>query len=577
MAMRYASYRLGLVIGFAVALIVLAGTTRPLVAQTDLTGEELAERIEAKVRLLSSNDVRTRRDACKDLNDLCDIYKSRAKSCIPALIACLADEDSELAEAAMWGLANCGETALKPLIGCFSSENPLIRKHAVVAISNFAYTDRGLNIDQAIAPMGKLLKDTDAAVRQEAASILVRFRHVEQSTIEGLAAMLKSSIATDRTVALRAISALGFNEGEERLLPLKDSILQSVSDQDADVRVAAVGALWYSGLTPEELLRSLIRALDDPSVAVSGESISELRSLVRESDCSSAVPKLVQLLSVENENLGAVCRLLRDIGPKAKDAIPGLRKALQSSDIYVAASAAEGLWKIDRQVADSIPVLERFLERGDSTDGDRICLTICTLGPAAAPLKKYVIKLLKSGDSFVQSAAVDALGAIMPQDQEAIGLLTECLGNDSMHIVQSATVALGKIGAKAVPSLIEVTKTGSDIQREYAADALGQIGPPAKEAIVSLKNLLKSKHHPTKVWSAIAIGKINASAEVVPMLIEAVLEDESATARQQAAVALGKIGPKAKSAIPALRAALKEEDEALQQAAEEALGMIEGK
>jgi HEAT repeat protein len=284
---------------------------------------------------------------------------------------------------------------------------------------------------------------------------------------------------------------------------------------------------------------------------------------------------LTQLLGTEEQNLTRICVLLGEIGPQAKDAIPALKKTLQSLDVAVVTSAAAALWLIDKQTTESVPALERFLHRGNLTDGPILCDTISTIGPAAAPLTRYVVKLLKSGDWDVQWAAADALGAIVPSDPETIGVLIDFLGHDSNLVAGSSVAALAKVGVKAVPALIEATKSGSARQREFAADALGRIGPPAKDAIETLKKLLKSEHRPCQIWSAIALGKIDSSPDVVPVLIEALLEDESSSVRQQAANALGKIGLKAKAAIPALRAALKEDDEALQQAADEALNIIE--
>ena len=286
---------------------------------------------------------------------------------------------------------------------------------------------------------------------------------------------------------------------------------------------------------------------------------------------------MIQLLGTEEDNLAAVCELLGEIGPKAKDAVPGLKKALQSLEISVVTNAADALWKIDKQTTDSIPALRADSCSGSNlTDGERICDTISTIGPAAAPLTKYVVKLLKSGDWDVQWSAADALGAIVPSDPETIAVLVDFLGHDSGLVAGSSATALAKVGVKAVPALIEATKAGSARQREFCGRTpLGRIGPPAKEAIEPLKKLLNSEHRGSRVWSAIALGKIEGSTEVVPVLIEALLEDESPSVRQQAAVALGQIGAKAKAAIPALRAALKEDDEDLQQAAERALAIIE--
>jgi len=361
----------------------------------------------------------------------------------------------------------------------------------------------------------------------------------------------------------------------ERVHVFKDLIVQCLQDEEPQVRGQAVAALEVSGLTPVDQVSFLIGALKDSSIQVRGDGIAQLLDMPDDVDRSASVPQLIKTLGDEDDNLVNVCELLGKIGPQAKAAIPALKKSLQSLEVSVVANASKALWLIDKQASDSVPALERFLQRGNLTDGEIICDAISTIGPTAAPLTKYVVKLLKSGDWDVQWAAADALHGIAPQDPETIGVLIDFLGHDSSLVAGSCAAVLGKIGVKAVPALIEATKAGSASQREYAADALGRIGPAAKDAVEPLKKLLKNEHRPIQVWSAIALAKIDGTADVVPTLIEVLLEDKSPATRQQSAVALGNIGPKAKAAIPALRAMLKEEDEALQQAAEEALKAIE--
>jgi HEAT repeat protein len=554
----------------------LATITQFAVAQDELSDAELEKLIQTQVQQLSSGELETRRKACEELNDLCETYESRAKHCVPALVKCLAEEDERIANFAMWGLTNCGPPAVKPLIECLTSKNPLARKNTATTIFQISWTRPEVNVEEARAPLRKLLGDPDASVRQESAAALGQIGDTDPSTVDQLVELVKSSIVTDRIAGLRTMFLFRHNEEvRERVRFYKDVIVQSLQDEESQVRIQAIVALEVSGLAPTDMVPLFLHALEDSTVDVRGAAVSGFLNFPNEIDRSAAVPKLIQLLGTDQENLTRVCELLGKIGPKAKEAVPALRKALQSLEVSVVASAAKALWLIDKQSDDAIAALERFLQRGNLTDGEIICDTIGTIGPAAAPLTKYVVKLLKSGDWDVQWAAADALGVMAPNDAETLGVLVDFLGHDSNLVAGSSAEALAHNGVKAVPALIEATRSGSARQREYAADALGRMGPAAKDAVEPLKKLLKSEHRPCQVWSAIALAKIDGSADVVPVLIEALLEDESVSTRRQAAVALGKIGVKAKAAIPALRAALKEEDEGLQQAADEALEMIE--
>src|SRR5690242_4725303 len=123
MAMTNAPYRIGVVVRFAFSLIVLAGGARFAPTQEDVSDAELEKLIQAQVQQLSSGDLEMRRKASEDLYNLCEQYGARARSCVPALTKCLAEEDEKLGVSAEWGLVHCGEPAVKSLIENLASKN----------------------------------------------------------------------------------------------------------------------------------------------------------------------------------------------------------------------------------------------------------------------------------------------------------------------------------------------------------------------------------------------------------------------------------------------------------------------
>jgi hypothetical protein len=92
---------------------------------------------------------------------------------------------------------------------------------------------------------------------------------------------------------------------------------------------------------------------------------------------------------------------------------------------------------------------------------------------------------------------------------------------------ETAADALGRIGAPAVPALIQALREPSAQQRLRAARVLARIGPAALEA--------------------------------VPVLIER-LEDADPLVRKAAARALGQIGPEAIEAVPSLMRVLQDQE-----------------
>ena len=88
-----------------------------------------------------------------------------------------------------------------------------------------------------------------------------------------------------------------------------------------------------------------------------------------------------------------------------------------------------------------------------------------------------------------------------------------------------------------------------NVDRQAAADALGEIGPDAKGAIDALVERLKDEAWPVRKAASLALGKIGP--ESIPILMT-VLEDEDENVRKLAIEALGGVGPPAKSVIPTL-------------------------
>jgi HEAT repeat protein len=143
-------------------------------------------------------------------------------------------------------------------------------------------------------------------------------------------------------------------------------------------------------------------------------------------------------------------------------------------------------------------------------------------------------------------------------------------------------MALGRLGAPAVPALSEVLKENDSRVQALAASALRRIGPEAKAAVPNLIAVLKEEKTSaaTRIQAIDALGRIGPEAkDAVPALIHAVQtkdKDPLSPLRLHATIALGQIGPVAKEAVPALMEALKEKGRGglLRIHAAEALGAI---
>ncbi|HZM89544.1 MAG TPA: PQQ-binding-like beta-propeller repeat protein [Blastocatellia bacterium] len=224
--------------------------------------------------------------------------------------------------------------------------------------------------------------------------------------------------------------------------------------------------------------------------------------------------------------------------------------------------------------ARSLPLLRRFLNRGDQHLDKRTFEIIQRIGPPAIPL---LVDLLRDKRDYIRRGAVNELVDLVPDTEMIQPALSRALRDEDSLVAADAVRALGALGPRASPSVPALVKTLShedQYVRIYAAEALASIGPKASAATSDLARSL-SDLIPGVRWAACeALANIGPAAHsAVPQLIKA-LKDEFLYVRIFAAGALGSIGPKAQTAREALRAAAN--DPALQNEAEWALNRIAG-
>jgi len=106
----------------------------------------------------------------------------------------------------------------------------------------------------------------------------------------------------------------------------------------------------------------------------------------------------------------------------------------------------------------------------------------------------------------------------------------------------------------AVPALaLSFQNDSGESIREYVADALGYIGPPAKAALPVLGALPAGEHPYVSLSATKAIWQITGDSEPVVAKAMELLRDRSVYVQKRAADVLAEVGPAAAKAIPALR------------------------
>ena len=98
---------------------------------------------------------------------------------------------------------------------------------------------------------------------------------------------------------------------------------------------------------------------------------------------------------------------------------------------------------------------------------------------------------------------------------------------------EAAADALGRIGAAAVPALVETLQNPSAAARLKGVEVLGRMGADARDAVPQLVRLLDDPDPAVRKAAARTLGRIGPAAhEAVPALMKSLLEPPHAAAER---------------------------------------------
>ena len=100
----------------------------------------------------------------------------------------------------------------------------------------------------------------------------------------------------------------------------------------------------------------------------------------------------------------------------------------------------------------------------------RAALALSSIGAPSVPGLKEMLSFSKAN---VRSEAAMALGRIGPASDDATSELIRLLGDENERVRQEAANALAAIGEPAIPTLVDIAKNGSEVQKVSAIRALG--------------------------------------------------------------------------------------------------------
>ena len=122
-----------------------------------------------------------------------------------------------------------------------------------------------------------------------------------------------------------------------------------------------------------------------------------------------------------------------------------------------------------------------------------------------------LILAVKDSDLTAVVAAADAIETIGPKGAKAAPALASRLDDPQPWVRMACMHALTAIGEPAVPTLLEVVRTGPGGAQVRSINVLGAIGPPAQAAVPVLRQRLAEGPEALQSWIEAALAKIEGT------------------------------------------------------------------
>ncbi len=605
-------------VGAALACFVAIGTASLLSAT--VSAQEAAPAAESEARAtpdvaalakdLESADLQVRRDAVQELA----LLGEQALPALPGLLKVLTDQDPQVNLGALQAIAGLGpaaESALPNILEQLRVGDDQQRYRAAFALARIAqprpevvaealrHTDPKTRAGGTLAvgwmdPSGHALLpelaarlgDDDASVRSAA---FESFRQLGDRGVDALRPELSNERSAARQQAAQLLGELG--TAAASALP---ALGERISDQDAAVRAAVVRAL--ASIAPDDgpTRSTVLASLQDPEAPVRVAALESLLTLPETS--VAALPELVRLLDGPPDEGRLALQNLVELGPKALPVLTQLLPRVAASRNATLESA------IVRMGADAIPLIVESVasgtlmpadaarvasEYGPSSRGAFVeltkhsqprcramaCLVLGTL-PAHADNVQAVMPFLADESPEVRRAAAEAIGqqgAAATDARPALAALLKDSDADLRAAVLSSLVRLGGTPEQIMEPILIGLGDASQNVRIQAMQGLKALEPLPSTAVENLLRMLEDADPSIRAASAETLGRGKSwAASAIPPLTRH-LQDAEERVRLQSALALAQLGELPAETIQSLVETSRVENQPLRIAAVEAL------
>jgi HEAT repeat protein len=210
------------------------------------------------------------------------------------------------------------------------------------------------------------------------------------------------------------------------------------------------------------------------------------------------------------------------------------------------------------------------------TDSDRRVreASINSLGELGKSSSQTLQIALKNDWWFIRARSIRFLATLNPPN--AVELIRPMFEDENEQVREVAVKQLGRLGVRALPSLIEaLAQEKFPSLRWIAAVEIGRLRRQATPAVPTLTQAIASEDARVRLAAAEALRYIGPAAASAASALSQRIKDDDERVRVAVAQALGAIGEKAaKEAIPALKQGLQDNTPQMQEASAKALGQM---
>jgi HEAT repeat protein len=502
----------------------------------------------ALLEALKSQDPGQRLGSAKALGGM------QAKDAIPALIATLADEETDVRWEASEALALIGADTTAPLLAVLGSPDARVRETSARALGIL-----GQEKAPAAGPalFARLKDEPEGRVRAALLRAIPRLGLPQEQTVPTLIEAFKKDDGDERRAAGDALLLL------QPASPVAVPALLKLMAEPAFAERAA-GALGRYGGPARSAVPALLAAAE--KAQANGAVYTEAIVAIGAPAVPAVLEKIAQLPPAELRPEHWAIRILSTIGLAG---LPEIKKAIASPQASVRLATVTALNDLGEDAREARPDVLKLTKDPEPAVRAAILRTLVSFGVKPQATLEVIDASMSDSSPLVRQAAANAAGSLAAAARPLGQRLTTLLDDPDQSVREAAMRAFGKIGANDAVTEKLLARVDDPALRIAATEALGKLAPV--KAAPKLNVLYPAADKPLRIA---ILGALAGAGELGGVTIEAGLKDGDAAIRTAALRAASKAEAKPEDVAPVLIAALDDPDSGLRNAAMDLLARL---